>query len=441
MRVTDRPTPAAQGTPADGDLERRAAGRGLDWLNLFVANIQTGFGPFISVYLTTQGWTQTGIGLALSVGTITAMASQLPAGALVDAIPSKHAVAFFSILAFTASALLLGLWPVPLGVYGAQILHGFSSCTLGPVLATFSLAIAGPAALGLRLGRNARFSSIGNGLGAILMGAAGYLLTERAVFFLTAALTLPALAALKPLAAARIGQRPAPPAATQPPAPQPSVWRLLADRRLIAFAACAALFTFANAPMLPLAASALTKVAPDQATILVACSIVLPQLIVAIFSPSFGALAERRGRRLVLLLGFAAVPLRGLLFALTANPVAMVLIQALDGIAAASFGVMVPLVVSDIAGRSGHFNLSLAVVGFFIGIGATLSTTAAGWLSDGYGIQAAFAGLALTGLAATAFVWAAVPETRSKTGIQSDGTTDVSSPGMARRSREAAPQR
>lgn len=411
MRATDRPTPTTQGTEAGGEGERYAAGRGLDWLNLFVANIQTGFGPFISVYLTTQGWTQTGIGLALSVGTITAMASQLPAGALVDAIPSKHAVAFFSILAFTVSALLLGLWPVPLGVYGAQVLHGFSSCTLGPVLATFSLAIAGPAALGLRLGRNARFSSIGNGLGAILMGAAGYLLAERAVFFLTAALTLPALAALRPLAAARIGQRPPPAALAQPP--QPSVWRLLADRRLIAFAACAALFTFANAPMLPLAASALTKLAPDQATILVACSIVLPQLIVAVFSPSFGALAERRGRRLVLLLGFAAVPLRGLLFALTANPVAMVLIQALDGIAAASFGVMVPLVVSDIAGRSSHFNLSLAVVGFFIGIGATLSTTAAGWLSDRYGIPAAFAGLALTGLAATGFVWAAVPETRS----------------------------
>lgn len=51
------------------------AERGLDWLNLFVANIQTGFGPFIAVYLTTQGWTQSAIGIALSVGTLAAMAS------------------------------------------------------------------------------------------------------------------------------------------------------------------------------------------------------------------------------------------------------------------------------------------------------------------------------------------------------------------------------
>src|SRR4051794_35918908 len=85
-----------------GRATARSPERGLDWFNFFVANIQTGFGPFVAVYLTTEGWTQTRIGLALSVGTISAMASQVPAGALVDAIRSKAAVAFFSILAFTA---------------------------------------------------------------------------------------------------------------------------------------------------------------------------------------------------------------------------------------------------------------------------------------------------------------------------------------------------
>ena len=62
-----------------GSTAPRSAGRALDWLNLFVANIQTGFGPFITVYLTTQRWTQTAIGFALSLGTVTAMASQVPA--------------------------------------------------------------------------------------------------------------------------------------------------------------------------------------------------------------------------------------------------------------------------------------------------------------------------------------------------------------------------
>src|SRR5215472_8335566 len=147
--------------------------RGLDALNLFVANIQTGFGAFITVYLTTEGWTLTAIGFALSLGTVTGMVSQLPAGALVDAARSKTGVMVFSVLAFSASALLFAVQPAPLFVYIAEILHAFSSCTLGPAIAAISIALAGQSALGIRLGRNARFASIGNGIGAMLMGACG----------------------------------------------------------------------------------------------------------------------------------------------------------------------------------------------------------------------------------------------------------------------------
>src|SRR6266849_9412282 len=175
------------------------AGRGLDWFNLFVANIQTGFGPFIAVYLISQSWTQTSIGLALSIGTVAAMASQVPAGALVDAIPNKTRVAAFSVLAFTGCALMFAVYPIPLFVYLAEVLHGISSCTLGPATAAMSLVIAGRFGMGLRLGRNARYAAIGNGLGAALMGACGQYISERAVFWLTAAFKLPALAALIPL--------------------------------------------------------------------------------------------------------------------------------------------------------------------------------------------------------------------------------------------------
>src|ERR1700728_7493 len=176
-----------------------AAGRGLDWFNLFVANIQTGFGPFIAVYLISQRWTQTSIGLALSIGTVAAMASQVPAGAVVDAIANKTRVAAFSVLAFTACALMFAIYPIPLFVYLAEILHGVSSCTLGPAIAAMSLVITGRFGMGLRLGRNARYAAVGNGVGALLMGACGQYVSERAVFYLTAAFTLPALVALLPL--------------------------------------------------------------------------------------------------------------------------------------------------------------------------------------------------------------------------------------------------
>jgi MFS family permease len=399
---------------------QKAAGRGLDWLNLFVANVQTGFGPFLSVYLTTAGWTQTSIGLALSLGTITAMASQVPAGALVDAVRRKSIVAIFSILAFTASALLFTVAPIPLFVYLGQVLHAFSSCTLGPAMVALSLAVAGQAALALRLGRNARFGAIGNAMGAALMGAVGYYISEQSVFFVTAALTIPALVALGPLKRFEDTEmplaRPIEPPRKKRPGERRSRWqsvlRVLGDRRLLIFAACAALFTFANAAMLPLASGAITKQVAGQANLLIAACIVLPQLVMAILSPRIGQLAEAHGRKSMLLLGFAILPLRGVLLAVLPDPTLVILVQVLDGVTAACFGVMVPLVITDVAGRSGHLNLSLGFVGFAIGIGATLSTTVAGWIADHYGDPAAFFSLALMAAAALMLVWLAMPETR-----------------------------
>ncbi len=73
---------------------------------------------------------------------------------------------------------------------------------------------------------------------------------------------------------------------------------------------------------------------------------------------------------------------------------------------------MVPLTVSDVAARSGHFNLSLGAVGFAIGIGSTLSTPAAGWLADHFGMRIAFYGLTAIGIAAVLLVAFGMPETR-----------------------------
>ena len=394
------------------------AGRALDWFNLFVANIQTGFGPFIAVYLISQSWTQTSIGVALSIGTIAAMASQVPAGALVDAIPNKTRVAAFSVLAFTACALMFAIYPIPLFVYLAEILHGLSSCTLGPATAAMSLVIAGRFGMGLRLGRNARYAAIGNGLGAALMGACGQYVSERAVFYLTAALTLPALAALLPLRHVAIAQRDAhsgtaPQGAipAQQGASRGQFIKVLADRRLLIFCGCAMLFTFANAPMLMLVSGNMTEKVGNPSLLIAAC-IVLPQIIVALASPAAGRLAEARGRRIVLILGFSALPLRALIFAASSNPSLVIAVQALDGIGGACFGVMMPLIVSDVAARTRHFNLSLGLVGFGVGIGGTLSTPAAGWLADHFGVSTAFYALSAVGVLAVLLVLFAMPETR-----------------------------
>jgi MFS family permease len=270
------------------------------------------------------------------------MASQVPAGALVDRISNKAGVAFFSILAFTASALFFACWPTPLFIYLAEVLHGFSSCTLGPAIAAMSLMIAGPRALGLRLGRNARFAAIGNSIGAAAMGACGCYLSSRAVFYMTAALTVGAALPLLPLARlyepGRLAVRREKLAAQH----RQPVTSVLTNRALLGFAVCAMLFTLGNAAMLPLAGNFVTKRAESEATPLIAAGIVLPQLVAAAISPALGRLAESHGRRLVLFLGFCTLPMRGVLFAAFPNPGMMVAAQSLDGVAGASLGIIGP---------------------------------------------------------------------------------------------------
>ena len=129
-------------------------------------------------------------------------------------------------------------------------------------------------------------------------------------------------------------------------------------------------------------------------------------------SPWVGTRAQIWGRRPLLLIGFAALPIRGLCFVFVVNPELLVIVQVLDGITAAVLAVMVPLVVADLTRGTGRFNLGQGIVGTATGIGASLSTTFAGYITDRFGSGSAFAGLAVIALASLTVVWLLMPETR-----------------------------
>jgi len=388
--------------------------RGLDWFVFFVADVQTGFGPFVSVFLTTQKWTQIDIGLILSAAGFVSLIGQIPGGALVDAARSERLVSGIAVAAICLSALGYAAFPVFPMVLSAAIVHALASCVLGPAIAAISLGLVGHAAISERLGRNARFASIGNGLAAAAMGACGYLLSARAVFVVTVILLVPALLSLRVIAAREIDPERAHGAAPAPGANKPPIKArvLLHNRPLLIFAGCLLLFHLANAAMLPLMGSVVTMRSARWATILIAACIVVPQLVVAALSPSIGRRAQIWGRRPLLLIGFAALPIRGILFASVTNPELLVIVQLLDGVTAAVFSVMVPLVIADLTRGTGHFNLGQGIVGTFIGIGASLSATLAGYISDHFGSPSAFAGLGAIALAGLIALWLLMPETR-----------------------------
>ncbi len=313
-----------------------------------------------------------------------------------------------------ASALAIALWPALLPIALAEILHSFASSVLGPAIAALSLALVNPSAFGERLGRNARYLAMGNAFAAGLMGTFGYYIGDRAVFLLTASLGIPALVAIEMIRDADMARPELRPMTASAPMPKRDdwSWRVLGDRRLLAYSLCVSLFQLANAAMLPIAAGMVTKRAGSEAQLVIAACIVAPQLVTAVISPWAGRAAEGWGRRPILLLGFAALPLRGMLFAGIVDPYLMVLIQVLDGLSAAALGVLTPLIVADITRDTGHYTTCLGVVGLAIGGGATLSTTAAGLVADHFGSTASFLSLAAAGLCATALVGILMPETR-----------------------------
>ena len=388
--------------------------RGLDWFIFFVADVQTGFGPFVSVYLTGQRWTQVDIGLVLSAAGLVSLLGQMPGGALVDAVKSERFVAGCAIVAICISALTYAALPIFPMVLAGSVMHAAASCVLGPAMAAISLGLVGPAAIGARLGRNARFASVGNGLAAAAMGACGYLLSARAVFIVTVLLLVPALLALREISNSEIDAERAHGAKPRRPSIKPPITlgKLMQNKPLLIFAGCLLLFHLANAAMLPLVGSVVTMHSSQWATVIIAACIVVPQLIVAALSPWVGAKAQVWGRRPLLLIGFAALPIRGLLFAAITSPSLLLAAQIFDGITAAVFAVMVPLVVADLTRGTGRFNLGQGILGTATGIGASLSATLGGYVTDHFGSAPAFATLAAIGAVGLTLVALTMPETR-----------------------------
>jgi len=311
------------------------------------------------------------------------------------------------------SALLIALWPSFVGILTAKLVHVASSSVLGPAIAAITLGLVGHAAVGPRLGRNARFSSVGTGLAAGVMGVVGSLIAPQAVFFVTAALAIPTLLVLTLIRENEIdpiradGGLNGDLAGYQPR----SIGTLLGKSSLLILTFCVFLFHAANAAMLPLVGAEMTVRSGYWATALVAACIVLPQLVVALIAPGIGRLAVSKGRRPVLILGFAVLPIRAALLALNSDPAVIIGVQMLDGLSAAVLGVLVPLSLADISRGTGRFNLAQGIVGSATGIGAAASTAVAGHLATQFGVSVAFAGLAITAVCAFLVVLVAMPET------------------------------
>jgi MFS family permease len=389
--------------------------RALDWLNFFLADVQTGVGPFLAIYLAGYAWDEERIGLALSVGGIAGILAQTPAGALVDQVHQKRTVIAVAVGSLALGSLLIAFLPTFWSVMSAQALIGATSSVFIPAICAISLGIVGHRMFDARQGRNQSFNSAGNVVAAVSMGVLGYLVSNRSIFFFVVICTLPTLLSLSQIRADEIDYERARGAGKSDDGGQPvGAAALLKDRPLVIFLVCAVMFHFANAAMLPLLGEMLAKGHGRSSMMFMSACVVTTQFTITMIAPWSGRKAGSWGRKPLLLIAFGALPVRAVLYTLTSNTIALVAIQILDGIGAGIFGVVSVLVIADLTKGSGRFNVTLGAIATAVGIGAALSQTIAGAIVHHSSFNTGFLFLAAIAAAAFGVLYFFMPETREK---------------------------
>ena len=267
---------------------------GLDGLNFFLADVQSGVGPFLAVYLASVGWNEEQVGVALTVGGIAGILAQTPAGGLVDRTRSKRALIAAGIVILAASELIVALAPSFWWVIASEICIGVGASVFVPAVCAISLGLVGRAGFDRRQGRNQTFNSAGNVFAAVVMGAIGYLLSNRGIFYFVVALAIPTLAALSAIRSGEIDYKRARGANATPAARPGGTGHRRPGRTLAIFMTCAVMFHFANAAMLSLLGEMLSKGQGKASMMYMSACVITTQAIIT----ASAAWVSKAGRQL-----------------------------------------------------------------------------------------------------------------------------------------------
>jgi len=392
--------------------------RGLDWLNFFLADVQTGVGPFLAAALTARKWNPQQVGFALTVGGLITIAVQGPAGAIVDALRKKRMLIAVGVVGVAVAALVFAFGSSMPLIVSAQVLLGGVAPFLGSAVTAITLGLVGKQLFDARLGRNNSFNSAGNVFAAVLLGGVGWYLGNRALFLTVPVLAIPALISLGLIRPNEIDYLRARGARGEgEPATVSGFRTLLADRVLLGFACATFLFHFANAAMLPQLGEMLARGHTRAAAPFMSAAVTVTQTVIALTAVWIGKTAGRIGRRPLLLFGFGVLPIRAVLYTFTNSVPLLVAIQILDGVANSIFVVVSTLVVADRTSGTGRLNVALGGLAMAVGIGGALSNVVAGSVAQKAGFATSF--LLLGGIAVLAFLTLAVlvPETLRGRGV------------------------
>src|SRR6201991_2864143 len=143
-------------------------------VNFFMADMQSGIGPFVGVFLQERGWATGLIGTALTSRTVAGRRATPPIGGLIDSSRNKRLwVVIPGISVVLASAIILisqNFWAVTF----SQVAQSLASAAIVPAVTGITLGIAKQKGFNALNGRNQAFNHAGNMVGAALSGYLGY---------------------------------------------------------------------------------------------------------------------------------------------------------------------------------------------------------------------------------------------------------------------------
>ncbi len=390
--------------------------RQLDALNFFLADVRGGFGPYLGIYLlTTHQWSPAAIGLIATIAGLASLAFNAPAGALIDAIKWKRGIVVLGVAVLAAGSVSIALWPRFWVVVTANTLMAVVGDVFMPAVAAITLGLVPAALFTWRMGRNCAFDHAGNVAIAVIAGAVGWSFGQQAVFYLVPLFALAVAASVLAIPAGAIDHARARGGAEHdqgiPSPPASALEVLFGCRPLLVVAICAALFHFANQPMLHLVGQKLALANAGKETVFMSACVIAAQLVMLPMSLLVGAKADAWGRKPFYIAAFLVLPLRGVLYTASDHSAWLVAVQLLDGIGNGLFGTLTGIVVADLMRGTGRYNLARGLVATVQGIGASLSNVVAGNIVVLAGYNAAFFSLASVAAIGLVALLAFLPET------------------------------
>ncbi|MFV0922636.1 MFS transporter [Sphingomonas parapaucimobilis] len=382
-------------TSPSSEGDRRRATRWLQALNFFMADMQAGIGPFLGVFLQQRGWQTGPIGSVMTLGGVAGMVMTVPAGALIDHTDKKRWVVVITGICTVLASFLI-LWSQTGIVVGvSQVATAIAGAAIGPAVTGMTLGVVRQKGFNAQNGRNQAWNHAGNMVGAGLSGFLGWKFGMPAIFFLAAAFGVLAIISVLSIPERAIDHRAArgledDDGDDQEGGQAEGFKALLANKPMLILAAALACFHLGNGAMLPLYGMAVVGAGKGDAAMFTATTVMVAQAVMIVASLIAMKVAAGRGYWLVLLISFAALPLRGFLAGTFIEHWGVWPVQALDGIGAGLQSVAVPGLVACLLSGTGRVNVGQGAVMTIQGVGASLSPAIGGWLAQELGYHIAF---------------------------------------------------